>query len=83
MKRLFDLMLVLCALCIFLVPIILVALAVHLTSRGPERCWRVATMAFSKCQNSSAFASTRLPWLRTPASPRLRVAVDWFIFSQI
>jgi O-antigen biosynthesis protein WbqP len=39
MKRLFDLMLALCALCLLLVPIILVALVVRLTSRGPALYW--------------------------------------------
>ncbi len=39
MKRLFDLMLALCALSVLIVPIILVAIVVRLTSRGPALYW--------------------------------------------
>ncbi len=39
MKRLFDLVLALCAGLVLLVPIVLVALAVRLTSRGPALYW--------------------------------------------
>jgi O-antigen biosynthesis protein WbqP len=39
MKRLFDLMLALCALSVLIVPIILVAIVVRLTSRGPVLYW--------------------------------------------
>lgn len=39
MKRLFDLLLALCAATVLLVPVVLVALAVRLTSRGPALYW--------------------------------------------
>lgn len=39
MKRLFDLVLVLCAVVILLLPVLLVALAVRLTSKGPALYW--------------------------------------------
>jgi O-antigen biosynthesis protein WbqP len=38
-KRLFDLLLALCAAAVLLVPLVLVALAVRLTSRGPVLYW--------------------------------------------
>lgn len=39
MKRLFDLVLALCAAVILLVPVVMVAVAVRLTSRGPALYW--------------------------------------------
>lgn len=39
MKRLFDLLLALCAAAVLLVPVLLVALAVRLTSKGPALYW--------------------------------------------
>ncbi|QHE83751.1 sugar transferase [Hydrogenophaga sp. BPS33] len=39
MKRLFDLLLALCAAAVLLVPVVLVALAVRLTSPGPALYW--------------------------------------------
>lgn len=39
MKRLFDLLLALCAAAVLLVPVVLVALTVRLTSRGPALYW--------------------------------------------
>lgn len=39
MKRLFDLLLALCAACVLALPVSLVALAVRLTSKGPALYW--------------------------------------------
>lgn len=39
MKRLFDLCLALCAVVVLVIPVLLVAIAVRLTSKGPELYW--------------------------------------------
>lgn len=64
MKRLFDLLLALCALSVLLLPILLVALAVRLTSRGPALYWSNRVGRHNRLFSMPKFRSMRVD---TPA----------------
>ena len=64
MKRLFDLLLALCAAAILLVPVLLVALAVRLTSAGPALYWSDRVGRHNQIFKMPKFRSMRLD---TPA----------------
>lgn len=60
MKRLFDLVLALCAAVILLLPVLLVALAVRLTSKGPALYWSDRVGRGNKIFKMPKFRSMRL-----------------------
>ena len=60
MKRLFDLILVLCAATILLLPVALVALAVRLTSKGPAFYWSDRVGRHNKIFKMPKFRSMRV-----------------------
>lgn len=64
MKRLFDLTLALCASLALLVPILLIALAVRLTSRGPALYWSDRVGRHNRIFHMPKFRTMRL---ETPA----------------
>jgi O-antigen biosynthesis protein WbqP len=64
MKRLFDLLLALCAAAVLLVPVVLVALAVRLTSRGPALYWSDRVGRHNRLFRMPKFRSMRVD---TPA----------------
>lgn len=64
MKRLFDLLLVLCAGLVLLVPVVLVALAVRLTSPGPALYWSDRVGRHNRLFRMPKFRSMRVD---TPA----------------
>jgi O-antigen biosynthesis protein WbqP len=64
MKRLFDLMLALCASVVLLVPVVLVALAVRLTSPGPALYWSDRVGRHNRIFRMPKFRSMRID---TPA----------------
>lgn len=60
MKRLFDLALALCASVMLLIPVVLVALAVRLTSRGPALYWSDRVGRNNKIFKMPKFRSMRV-----------------------
>lgn len=64
MKRLFDLLLALCAALVLLVPVVLVALTVRLTSRGPALYWSDRVGRHNRIFKMPKFRSMRVD---TPA----------------
>lgn len=60
MKRLFDLVLALCAAMILALPVVLVALAVRLTSRGPALYWSDRVGKGNKIFKMPKFRSMRI-----------------------
>lgn len=64
MKRLFDLLLALCAAAVLLVPVLLVALAVRLTSAGPALYWSDRVGRHNRIFRMPKFRSMRID---TPA----------------
>ena len=64
MKRLFDLLLALCAGAILLLPVLLVALAVRLTSKGPALYWSDRVGRHNRIFRMPKFRSMRID---TPA----------------
>ncbi|WP_137918262.1 sugar transferase [Hydrogenophaga sp. 2FB] len=64
MKRLFDLLLALCAGLVLLVPVVLVALAVRFTSRGPALYWSDRVGRHNRIFKMPKFRSMRVD---TPA----------------
>lgn len=64
MKRIFDLLLALCAGTVLLVPILLIALAVRLTSRGPALYWSDRVGRHNRIFRMPKFRTMRLD---TPA----------------
>ena len=64
MKRLFDLLLALCAGLVLLAPVVLVALAVRLTSRGPALYWSDRVGRHNRIFKMPKFRSMRVD---TPA----------------
>ncbi len=64
MKRLFDLVLALCAGLVLLVPVVLVALAVRITSRGPALYWSDRVGRHNRIFKMPKFRSMRVD---TPA----------------
>lgn len=64
MKRLFDLLLALCAGSVLIVPVVLVALAVRLTSRGPALYWSDRVGRHNRIFRMPKFRSMRID---TPA----------------
>ena len=60
MKRLFDLMLAAVAACLLLVPVLLVAVAVRLTSRGPALYWSDRVGRNNKIFKMPKFRSMRV-----------------------
>lgn len=60
MKRLFDLLLALCAALILLMPVLLVALAVRFTSRGPALYWSDRVGSYNRIFKMPKFRSMRV-----------------------